>query len=143
MERPSRRGVVRRVQSGDSVEHVLCQRAVVEDELADEEVERLVFGHSRVRQIADRPAENRSFVQLRDVIVSLSGRAKELCDLTFVPAKYGICRKLPDSIRAEGRSGMKLPGGPTAGCQSWLFSLFAINVLLTVSSVYRCRWSQL
>jgi hypothetical protein len=42
---------------------------------------------------------------------------------TFVPAKYGKCRKFPVAIFADGLSEMKLPGGPTAGSQSWLFKV--------------------
>ena len=39
-------------------------------------------------------------------------------ELTFVPAKYGKCRKSPVAIFADGLSEMKLAGGPTAGSQS-------------------------
>lgn len=42
--------------------------------------------------------------------------------LTLVPASMGTCRKLPLAIRADGRSDMKLPAGPTDGCHNCEFS---------------------
>ena len=51
-------------------------------------------------------------------------------ELTLVPPKYGKCRKSPFSILADGLSEIKLPSGPTAGSQSWLFKVDEIMLFV-------------
>lgn len=54
---------------------------------------------------------------------------------TLVPAKIGTWRKFPLAICSEGRAVTKLPGGPTAGCQSWPLTRSLVSVLETFSKV--------
>lgn len=42
-------------------------------------------------------------------------------------------------MRSEARSGTKLPGGPTAGCQTWPFTTSAVMLFEIPNNVYVCR----
>lgn len=57
--------------------------------------------------------------------------------LTLLPASIGTCKNFPEATLVDGRASMKVPGGPTVGCQSWLLILALVSIVVALCRACR------
>ena len=104
----------------ESVENVLGHCGRVNKEVLDKFVEPCILFVCGDAQVSYRTAERGALVELQGERRSQS--VKETPEVktsfTLVPARIGTCKNFPLAIRWEGRSGMRLLGGPGAGCHN-------------------------
>ena len=90
----------------------------------------IIPGYGRKRWKPSPRWSSKEFMSIEILIITY-----KVVGQTFVPLRYGRCKKSPFLIFSEAWTDIRLSGGPTAGCHAWLFRVVATIWLLMFINV--------